>query len=172
MKFEENQTKNFSNHHKHTSDVKFCTRKQDRFNFKDLNKKAPKLIYKDDSTRPVVDFAHHKWDIIRDMGNNNYLIAMTNRIDDVRFSRGNYFFRYNVDSLDGYQESTIKLIINQWYDNNISGTPYENYVLPITTCNAKLGDMKREGILGSNIYTLLDSCIFWNRINKPFAYPI
>ncbi|USI64663.1 Ig-like domain-containing protein [Lactococcus petauri] len=97
----------------------------------------------------TVSFANEIWDVIKDpdqMGVGNYLIAMETSIGSSTFNNlrnGDYYFQENDSSLDGYQspDNLVKPLVDSWYNSNIAGTDYEQYVQPVVLNNPTLGDL-------------------------------
>ena len=91
----------------------------------------------------VVDFMGKKWNAVKDMGNGNWLIALNESIGSSRlYNNSMLVYPTDDDSLDSYSNSDIKKVIDDWYKNNVVGTDYEKYVLPVTVNSPTLGDLK------------------------------
>ncbi len=107
------------------------------------------------STRPInnadgtVDFLGKTWDVIKDYGNGNKMIAMEEKIADSQFNP-EWYFNTNDDNSNGYQDSVVKSIVDGWYNTNISGTVYEQFVQPVTPSNPTLGPIKQTYGWASN----------------------
>ncbi|MFQ6323635.1 MucBP domain-containing protein [Lactococcus garvieae] len=107
------------------------------------------------STRPInnadgtVDFLGKTWDVIKDYGNGNKMIAMEDKIADSQFNP-EWYFNTNDDNSNGYQDSVVKSIVDGWYNTNISGTAYEQFVQPVTPSNPTLGPIKQTYGWASN----------------------
>jgi|GEM_PF-6725732 len=61
----------------------------------------------------TVIFANQKWDVIKNMGNGNKLIAMQNKIGDSTFNAFSQYFSSDTDNLEGYSDSLVKPMIDQ-----------------------------------------------------------
>lgn len=117
-------------------------------------------------------FMNQAWDIIKGpdkMGAGNYLISSENSLGNTKFNTTTGTYYINSIAWDGYQDSDVKPIVDKWYNNNVKGTIYEQYVQPVSVPNPRLSDMKALG-----------GWIDWNNggsnssflsINQPNAYP-
>lgn len=123
------------------------------------------------SVIPELTFMNQKWDVIKgpeELGTGNYLIAMEKSIGTSSFNKSSYYYSTNADSSDGYQQSEIKKVVDTWYDNNIKGTPFENFVQPVILSNPTLGDMKKfDWSSNDNGHSRKG----FLAINQPNAYP-
>nr|OTP53814.1 hypothetical protein A5881_000711 [Enterococcus termitis] len=97
----------------------------------------------------TVQFLDQTWDIIKDYGDGNKMIAMQNKIADSHFNP-EFYFNTNDDNSNGYQDSVVKSIVDGWYNDNISGTIYEEFVQPVTLSNPTLGPIKQTYGWSSN----------------------
>lgn len=96
----------------------------------------------------TVDFMNQTWDIMKDYGDGNVMIAGLEPIKPgnlpfVRFTSTGYYYQEDIDNLNGYDESLPKPLLDEWYNKNILGTSAEKYVQPVTPSNPTLGDMKQ-----------------------------
>ena len=106
-------------------------------------------IYPVNNADGTVSFVGQSWDVIKDYGNGTKMIAMQNSIADSQFNT-EFYFNTNDDTSNGYQDSDIKLIVDGWYDENISGTEYEQFVQPVKLSNPTLGPIKQTYGWSSN----------------------
>ena len=111
----------------------------------------------DEST---INFMGMTWSVLRgpsDMGEENYLIVAQSSLKKSHFNNSNRFFRTNDRDQDGYLESDVKQEIDKWYDANVKGTFYEQFVRPVVLPNPTLGDMIDYGVLESNVASVTDA---------------
>lgn len=88
-------------------------------------------------TNQKIAFMNETWDVIKGpdkLGAGNYLIASEEAIGSSVFTEGSRYY-HSETSVDGYQESVVKILVDGWYKSNISGTNYEQYVQPVTLPN-------------------------------------
>ena len=135
------------------------------YNYRDVTKTAKVIVSNE------ISFMNQTWDIIKGpntIGKDNYLIAMQNSIGKSKFSNLNTYYISDT-AWDGYQDSIVKPIVEKWYSDNISGTVYENNVLPIILPNPKFENMK---ILGWTSHNSGEGNDFaYLQINQPGSYP-
>lgn len=122
----------------------------------------------------TVSFANEKWSVIKNYGDGNYMIAMQRAVETDKFNTNGSFYTADQDSLDGYSNSNVKAIIDNWYDTTIKGTAYESSVLPVTLNNPTLGDMK--GKYGNWTSNTVDNWVSGDfsgflAMNQPDAFP-
>jgi hypothetical protein len=121
-----------------------------------------------------ISFVGQEWDVIKDYGDGTKMIAMQDEIGKSNFNL-NYFFNTNVDTLDGYQDSLVKLIVDDWYIDTIAGKDYEQFVQPVSLTNPTLGTIKGLSVgTGKEITNEnwnLDLDVWNQEINAPSKYP-
>lgn len=126
------------------------------------NKLAKAKITVEDQNMPVnngdgtVNFMNQTWDIMKDYGDGNVMIAGLEPIKSgslpfVRFNSIGYYYQEDNDNLNGYDESLPKLLLDDWYNKNILGMPVEKYIQPVTASNPVLGKMKQLGWTSNTI---------------------
>lgn len=101
-----------------------------------------------------ITFAKLKWSIIKgpdEMGEDNYLVSAsshsagnTGGTGSKKFSDASFFYS-SEDASVGYDKHIHYKSVTDWYNYNIRGTKYENYVQPVITHSATLEDMKKLG---------------------------
>ncbi|EGO8900079.1 hypothetical protein D5668_13170 [Enterococcus faecalis] len=120
-----------------------------------------------------ISFVGKEWDVIKDYGDGTKMIAMQDKIVDSKFNP-EYYFNTNEDTLDGYQNSLVKPIIDGWYNDTIAGPDYEQFIEPVSLPNPTLGTVKGisadlgEEITNENFY--LDTDVWNQEINDPSKY--
>ena len=100
-----------------------------------------------------IHFIDKDWSVIKgpdEMGDGNYLIGLQQVLSREKFLNGDNYYPRNEDNCDGYQESFAKTVIDSWYNKNIAGTPYEQFVQPVNLANPTLGDVKNIAGWSSN----------------------
>lgn len=126
------------------------------------NKLAKAKVTVEDQSMPInngdgtVDFMNQTWDIMKDYGDGNVMIAGLEPIKSgtlpfVRFNSIGYYYQEDNDNLNGYDESLPKLLLDDWYNKNILGTPVEKYIQPVTPSNPVLGNLKQLGWTSNTI---------------------
>jgi hypothetical protein len=148
--------------------------KEVRGNSKICEKKITHPINNNDGT---VSFMNQTWTIIKEMGNGNLMIALTNSVGTSVFSTENaegkcsYYVSSSLSSTnDGYKDSLVKQEVDNWYNKNIRGSDYEKFVVPVYIDNPTFFDMKILGWESHNIGKISIDC--WRKnIIAPNSYP-
>ncbi|MBD5824720.1 bacterial Ig-like domain-containing protein [Lactococcus petauri] len=120
------------------------------------NKIAKAKVTVEEKNMPInngdgtVDFMNQTWDIMKDYGNGNVMIAGLEAIKPeglpfVRFNSTGYYYQEDNDQLNGYDESLPKILLDDWYNKNVLGTSVEKYIQPVTPLNPILSKMKQLG---------------------------
>ena len=118
-----------------------------------------------------ITFMNQAWDIIKGpnkMGDGNYLVASQQSLGDKDFASRDYYYSSDIATTDGYQDSDAKSVVDQWYNDNIKGTVYENYIQPVMLLNPTLGDMINLGWVNNSDGHSATGLL---TINQPDAYP-
>ena len=118
-----------------------------------------------------ITFMNQAWDIIKGpnkMGDGNYLVASQQSLGDKDFASRDYYYISDIATTDGYQDSDAKSVVDQWYNDNIKGTVYENYIQPVMLLNPTLGDMINLGWVNNSDGHSATGLL---TINQPDAYP-
>lgn len=117
-----------------------------------------------------IEFVGHQWDVINTYEDGSKMIAMQEGISKSSFNESYTYFSTDANTLDGYQDSVVKPILDGWYNENIKGTAEEGFVRPVSLLNPTLQDMKGLGWTSNESgLMVIDE---WNaNVNDPSKYP-